>query len=116
MRCPDTEGFRQRFEMNVRGAQLERLQDETVHQLDDGRVRVHRFAVLHATDCADFYFAFGDVLDHLPEVAVIRAVILLQRGVDLVIARHLHVQLGTEDVLQAVDGVQVRGSLNAIAR
>ena len=56
---------------------------------------------------ADFHFPFGDVLDHLADRIVRRAVILVQGGVDVLIRGHAQFDVGVDRPLQGVDHVQV---------
>ena len=95
--------------MNVRGAQLEGLDDERVDQLDDGRVCVHRRAIVlrAAFRNGDFDITFRDVLDHLADRIVRRAVVFVQRRVEVLLARDLGLDFQIQQMMQRINRVQV---------
>src|SRR3954447_198367 len=94
----DSKFVGQGLEMNIRRALFERFDDQGVDQLDDRRVRIDNGAVVLAefTDFADLDFTFGDVLDHLVELAgttprlaaAAATVVTVQRFFDLIGSGH----------------------------
>ena len=56
-----TEPFAQRLQMNVRGAHLEGIHDDLVHQPDERRIRVHRPAIVIQPALRHLDFAFASV-------------------------------------------------------
>ena len=83
------ESFAQRFQMNVRGAQFERVRDDLVHQPDERRVRVHHRTVVAHFAGGHFDFALGQFLDGLVHHRVaLAAVIFAQRGLNVLLRGH----------------------------
>src|SRR5581483_2299039 len=102
----------QRLEVNVRSAQLERVEDQLIHQFDHGRVSVHFPAVISAED-GNGHFGFRQLLDRIPHAIVLRlgnlfaAVILIEGVLDVFLAGDLQFDVRVEEVVQAVDRVEI---------
>jgi hypothetical protein len=98
--------------MNVRRAQFEGVHDDLVHQPDERRVRIDRAAVVINLDRFDF--ALRQFLDHVLEAAVLHslflraAVILVQRGFNVLLRRHFRVNFRAQQMRQRINRVDVR--------
>ena len=106
----DTKGLGQRLQVNVRGPRLEGFDNQGIDKLDDGGVRIDSGPVVGhilLAGGADFNFTFGDVLDHLANGIVGRAVIFVQGGVDVLIHRHAQLDLGVDHALQGIDDIEI---------
>jgi hypothetical protein len=104
------ESFFQRLQVDVRCAQLEGVHDDLVHQPDERRIGVHRRAVV--VRLADLHLAQRQFLDHVLERAVgqrlfFRAIILVQRRLDVRLRRHAQFNLRAQQVRQRINRVQV---------
>ena len=106
---PQTKSLGQRFQVNIRRAHLERIDDDLVHQLDQRRIRLHGPALV---------FDRLNMLprqrrDDIPEPFVLlqallfRAIILAQRRLDVRLGRHLMDDFHPQQMIQTVDRIQV---------
>ena len=101
------------FEVNVRGARLEGLDDDGIDQLDDRRVRIDNRAVIRCRNVGqggNLDLALRDVLDHLvhgifPGAPIIPA----ERLLDVVRAGHARLDFHVQQVTKTVECVQVGG-------
>ena len=103
--------FGERFQVNVRRAGLESLDDQAVDQLDNRGVGFHHRLIVRLHRLLrqpHLHFALGDVLDHLRDGVLRRAVILVERVVNVLIRRHPQFNVGIEQPLQGIHHVQVR--------
>ena len=101
----------ERFQVNVRSPGLEGFHNQRVDQLDDWRIRVNDGLVVRNIlgGHPHFHFAFGNVLQHLVNRIVGRAVILVQGGVDVFVRCHAQFHVRVEHALQGVHHVQIGG-------
>ena len=104
--------FPQRFQVNVRRAQLERVHDDLVHQPDERRVHLRHPALrLHHLDVAQGQF-FNDLLERRVlrhGLLLVAAVIFSQRRLDVRLRRHAQFDVRVQQVMQRVQRVQVGG-------
>src|SRR5439155_21951470 len=108
----DAKAFGEGFEVDVGGAGAEGFDNDGVDEFDDGGVGVDFGAVVGVhggLEGADLDFAFGDVLDHLADVVVGDAIEFVERGFDAFFGGDFDFQFGVEEMVEAVDGVEVGG-------
>src|ERR1041385_1801134 len=112
----DTKSFCQWLEMNVRGAHLEGLDDERIHQFDQRRIGFDRPTVIPAIALnldmllREFLDRVGQRGVHVPSTPI--RIILAQRAFDVRFGSDLQIDIGMEQVSQAVKRRLVRWIVN----
>src|ERR1044071_2634111 len=113
---PDAKGFGQRLQVNIRSAHFERFGDHRVDQLDQRRVGFDGAAVRKRLggDLDVFLRQLLDGFQHArvggaaaPATAAL-GVILAQGILNVGVGSDLQADIHLQEVLQAVDGIQVR--------
>ncbi len=99
--------------MYVAGAVAIGFHDQQPHQLDDRGIGVVSGCAFRDRSVGrrpgqlDINVALGDLLEHALDRVVRRAVIPIQRGIDIVFRGNHRLDIHLQDVTQAVDGVHV---------
>ena len=108
----EAEAFFERLKVDVGGAQFEGVHDDLVDEPDERRVGVHFHAVV--LEVADLHVALGQLLDDVGERTLghcffFRAVILVQRGLDVRLGGHAQFDLRAEQMRERINRAQVGG-------
>ena len=98
--------------MDVRRAQFEGVHDDLVHEPDERRVGFHSAPSSSALPTSTSFI--GQFLDHVLERAVghrlfFRAVIFVQRRLDVRLGSDLRIDFRAEQMRQRINGVEVGG-------